>query len=203
MIIAIIIVLLTFNCIFKSTFLDLFMVGIPCYIHGWIGFMQEYDVEDAALPIQPSLNYTAPELVRNNATSSGSSCDIFSFGCLVYHLIARKPLLDCHNNVKMVKYTIKFFLLLWTKFSFYPLDYFENINRKFITISFLSLISWHKLNCFMFQYTNSMTYLTSETFSAIPPELVVDLRRMLSMDESSRPSALEFTGKCKCIRIHW
>ncbi|XP_074570311.1 SCY1-like protein 2 A [Curcuma longa] len=104
----------------------------------------EYDVEDAALPIQPSLNYTAPELVRNNATSSGSSCDIFSFGCLVYHLIARKPLLDCHNNVKM--------------------------------------------------YTNSMTYLTSETFSAIPPELVVDLRRMLSMDESSRPSALEFTG---------
>ncbi|XP_042428100.1 SCY1-like protein 2 [Zingiber officinale] len=104
----------------------------------------EYDVEDAALPIQPSLNYTAPELVRNNATSSGSPCDIFSFGCLVYHLIARKPLLDCHNNVKM--------------------------------------------------YTNSMTYLTSETFSAIPLELVVDLRRMLSMDESSRPSALEFTG---------
>lgn len=90
----------------QTTCRDLFMVGIPCYIHGLIGFMQEYDVEDAALPIQPSLNYTAPELVRNNATSSGSPCDIFSFGCLVYHLIARKPLLDCHNNVKMVKYTI-------------------------------------------------------------------------------------------------
>ncbi|WOL03165.1 hypothetical protein Cni_G11885 [Canna indica] len=104
----------------------------------------EYDVEDTILPLQPSLNYTAPELVRNKATTSGSSCDIFSFGCLAYHLIARKPLLDCHNNVKM--------------------------------------------------YTNSLTYLTSENFSVIPTELIMDLRRMLSMEESSRPSALEFTG---------
>ncbi|CAL9174362.1 unnamed protein product [Musa hybrid cultivar] len=104
----------------------------------------EYDVEDSVLPLQPSLNYTAPELVRNKTTTSGSSCDMFSFGCLAYHLIARKPLLDCHNNVKM--------------------------------------------------YMNSLTYLTSETFSVIPSELIIDLRRMLSMDETSRPSATEFTG---------
>ena len=64
--------------------------------------LQEYDVEDSVLPLQPSLNYTAPELVRNKASPGGSYSDIFSFGCLAYHLVARKPLLDCHNNVKMV-----------------------------------------------------------------------------------------------------
>ncbi|XP_075110996.1 SCY1-like protein 2 B [Nicotiana tabacum] len=61
----------------------------------------EYDVEDLIIPLQPSLNYTAPELVRSKTSSVGCSSDIFSFGCLAYHLIARKPLLDCHNNVKM------------------------------------------------------------------------------------------------------
>lgn len=64
--------------------------------------MQEYDVEDSVLPLQPSLNYTAPELVRSKTASAGLASDIFSFGCLAYHLIARKPLFDCHNNVKMV-----------------------------------------------------------------------------------------------------
>lgn len=59
------------------------------------------------------------------------------------------------------------------------------------------------------QYMNSLTYLTSETFSVIPSELIIDLRRMLSMDETSRPSATEFTGKELCpviIRLichHW
>ncbi|KAH9626464.1 hypothetical protein KSS87_006424 [Heliosperma pusillum] len=104
----------------------------------------EYDVEDSVLPLQPSLNYTAPELVRSKESSAGCSSDIFSFGCLAYHLIARKPLLDCHNNVKM--------------------------------------------------YMNTLNYITSDTFSSIPPELVPDLQRMLSSNESSRPSALDFTG---------
>lgn len=66
----------------------------------WIS--QEYDVEDSLLPLQPSLDYAAPELVRSNASSAGCFSDIFSFGCLAYHLVARKPLFDCHNNVKMV-----------------------------------------------------------------------------------------------------
>ncbi|PHU02917.1 hypothetical protein BC332_28168 [Capsicum chinense] len=61
----------------------------------------EYDVEDSVVPLQPSLEYTAPELVRSKTYSVGCSSDIFSFGCVAYHLIARKPLLDCHNNVKM------------------------------------------------------------------------------------------------------
>ncbi|XP_059449975.1 SCY1-like protein 2 A [Corylus avellana] len=104
----------------------------------------EYDVEDSVLPLQPSLNYTAPELVRSKASSTGRSSDIFSFGCLAYHLIARKPLFDCHNNVKM--------------------------------------------------YTNTLTYLSNEAFSSIPPELVPDLQRMLSVNESFRPSAMDFTG---------
>ncbi|KAK3161288.1 hypothetical protein QOZ80_1BG0075190 [Eleusine coracana subsp. coracana] len=104
----------------------------------------DYDVEDTALPLQPSLNYTAPELVRSGDSKVGSACDMFSFGCLAYHLIARRPLLDCHNNVKM--------------------------------------------------YMNALTYLTSEAFSNIPSDLVVDLQRMLSIDAVSRPSAMAFTG---------
>ncbi|KAI9200061.1 hypothetical protein LWI28_002110 [Acer negundo] len=68
----------------------------------------EYDVEDSMLPLQPSLNYTAPELVRSKTSSAGSFSDIFSFGCLAYHLIARKPLFDCHNNVKMYMNTLTY-----------------------------------------------------------------------------------------------
>ncbi|CAL1351933.1 unnamed protein product [Linum trigynum] len=104
----------------------------------------EYDVEDSIMPLQPSLNYTAPELVRSKVPSSGSSSDIFSFGCLAYHLIAHKPLFDCHNNVKM--------------------------------------------------YMNALNYLSSGSFSSIPSELVPDLQRMLSANESFRPSAIDFTG---------
>ncbi|KAJ1409683.1 Protein kinase domain [Sesbania bispinosa] len=104
----------------------------------------EYDVEDSILPLQPSLNYTAPELVRSTASSAGCPSDIFSFGCLAYHLIARKPLFDCHNNVKM--------------------------------------------------YMNTLTYLSSDAFSSIPSELVPDLQRMLSPNESFRPTAMDFTG---------
>ncbi|KAJ8526428.1 hypothetical protein K7X08_028905 [Anisodus acutangulus] len=61
----------------------------------------EYDVEDSIIPLQSSLDYTAPEMVRSKTSSVRCSSDVFSFGCLAYHLIARKPLLDCHNNVKM------------------------------------------------------------------------------------------------------
>lgn len=68
----------------------------------------EYDDEDSMLPLQPSLNYTAPELVRSKAPSAGCSSDIFSFGCLAYQLIAHKPLFDCHNNVKMYMNTLNY-----------------------------------------------------------------------------------------------
>ncbi|KAL1212485.1 SCY1-like protein 2 B [Cardamine amara subsp. amara] len=104
----------------------------------------EYDVEDSILPVQPSLNYTAPELMRRKSPSAGVSSDIFSFGCLAYHLVARKPLLDCNNNVKM--------------------------------------------------YMNTLNYITNESFSSIPSDLVSDLQRMLSTNESFRPTALDFTG---------
>ncbi|KAJ6884522.1 hypothetical protein NC652_031505 [Populus alba x Populus x berolinensis] len=104
----------------------------------------EYDDEDSMLPLQPSLNYTAPELVRSKAPSAGCSSDIFSFGCLAYQLIAHKPLFDCHNNVKM--------------------------------------------------YMNTLNYLSSAAFSSIPPELAPDLQKMLSANESFRPTAMDFTG---------
>lgn len=44
------------------------------------------------------------------------------------------------------------------------------------------------------QYTSNVTYLSNESFTKIPPELVQDLRRMLNPDELGRPSALDFTG---------
>lgn len=78
------------------------------------------------MPLQPSLNYTAPELIRSKSPSAGCSSDIFSFGCLAYHLIARKPLFDCHNNVKMVSFNLKL-TLFWLidilyKSNFYCLE---------------------------------------------------------------------------------
>lgn len=45
------------------------------------------------------------------------------------------------------------------------------------------------------QYMNNLTYLTSQAFSSIPPELVPDLQRMLSANATFRPTALDFTGK--------
>ncbi|KAK1325193.1 hypothetical protein QJS10_CPA01g02136 [Acorus calamus] len=88
---------------------------------------EEYDVEDSVLPLQPSLNYTSPELVHNKPTASGCSSDIFSFGCLAYHLIARKPLLDCHNNVKMYMNSLTY--LSHEAFSSIPSELTSDLRR--------------------------------------------------------------------------
>ncbi|KAH7307548.1 hypothetical protein KP509_22G064800 [Ceratopteris richardii] len=104
----------------------------------------EYDSDDLILPLQPPLNYTAPELTRSGASFTRASSDIFSLGCLAFHLLARRPLIDCKNNLRT--------------------------------------------------YTSKVTYLQSEDFSEVPPEMVQDLRHMLSIDELSRPSAYDFTG---------
>lgn len=104
----------------------------------------EYDSDDLLLPLQPPLNYTAPELTRSGASFAHTSSDMYSLGCLAYHLLARHPLIDAKNNLKT--------------------------------------------------YTSKVTYLRSESFSDIPLELAHDLQRMLSLDELSRPSALDFTG---------
>ncbi|KAH9310107.1 hypothetical protein KI387_038018, partial [Taxus chinensis] len=104
----------------------------------------EYDAEDVVVPLQPSLNYTAPELVRSKISNVSCSSDVFSLGCIAYHLIARRPLLDCNNNART--------------------------------------------------YTSKITYLSHENFSNIPLELLQDIRQMLSADELSRPTALDFTG---------
>ncbi|KAM7253073.1 hypothetical protein ACFE04_025691 [Oxalis oulophora] len=134
----------------------------------------EYDVEDSVIPLQPSLDYTAPELVRSKSPSTGYSSDVFSFGCLTYHLITHKPLFDCHNNVKMIANTYG----LWVSLNGKNIKAVDN--REF----YLSII-WH---------ANTLTYLSSESFSSIPPELVSDLQKMLSSNESFRPTAMDFTG---------
>ncbi|KAJ7546397.1 hypothetical protein O6H91_08G038400 [Diphasiastrum complanatum] len=103
----------------------------------------DYDVEDFLMPLQPYLNYTAPELTRSQGTTRTTS-DMFSLACLSYHLLARKPLIQCKNNLRT--------------------------------------------------YASTVTYLMNENFSALPSELVPDLRRMLNVDVPSRPSAIDFTG---------
>ncbi|XP_044976357.1 SCY1-like protein 2 [Hordeum vulgare subsp. vulgare] len=87
----------------------------------------DYDVEDTALPLQPSLNYTAPELVRSGDSKVGSTCDIFSFGCLAYHLVAHRPLLDCHNNVKMYMNSLTY--LTSEAFSNIPTDLVSDLQK--------------------------------------------------------------------------
>ncbi|XP_045830061.1 uncharacterized protein LOC123921522 [Trifolium pratense] len=43
-------------------------------------------------------------------------------------------------------------------------------------------------------YMNTLTYLSSDAFSSIPSDLVPDLQRILSSNESFRPTAMDFTG---------
>jgi hypothetical protein len=45
------------------------------------------------------------------------------------------------------------------------------------------------------QYASKVSFLANESFSNIPSDIVKDLRLMLNVDEVSRPSALDFTGK--------
>lgn len=99
-------------CLYRRVKLEFVTSHISHLFLQWsdtIQIWQEYDVEDSMLPLQPSLNYTAPELVRSKAASVGCYSDIFSFGCLAYHLIAHKSLFDCHNNVKMVCFGLSYF----------------------------------------------------------------------------------------------
>ncbi|KAF2290601.1 hypothetical protein GH714_014645 [Hevea brasiliensis] len=44
------------------------------------------------------------------------------------------------------------------------------------------------------EYMNTLNYLSSEAFSSLPQELVPDLQRMISANESFRPTAIDFTG---------
>ncbi|RYR33407.1 hypothetical protein Ahy_A10g047996 [Arachis hypogaea] len=151
----------------------------------------EYDVEDSVLPLQPSLNYTAPELVRSTVPSAGWSSDIFSFGCVAYHLIARKCLFDCHNNVKMLAgmaWHLSNCFFIKDPCCKFDVDVYVTMKKGF----------WKnpELN-----YTNTLTYLSSDAFSSIPSELVHDLQRMLSPNESSRPTAMDFTEEIVLIGV--
>lgn len=100
-----------------------------------------------------------------------------------------------HQNVatnKISKYifdTYLWFLFSWVFFpSFGILWWFVSVNWP------LFPFACHLERLSFWQYMNTMNYITSETFASIPPELVPDLQRMLSYNESSRPSAMDFTG---------
>ncbi|KAF5205308.1 Scy1-like protein, partial [Thalictrum thalictroides] len=86
----------------------------------------EYD-EDSVLPNQPSLNYTAPELVQSKASTTACASDMFSFGCLAYHLITHKPLFDCHNNARMYMNNLTY--MSHEAFSSIPSDLVPDLQR--------------------------------------------------------------------------
>jgi serine/threonine protein kinase len=113
-------------------------------------------VEDAVLPLQPSLNYTAPEMVHNKGSTITSSSDMFSFGCLAYHLVAKKPLLDCHNNVKMVcmiapsqlnnSCSMQPLMMLCVSVLFYILDNWSSITHFIVCLRKKNAISCSCIN---------------------------------------------------------
>ncbi|THG16945.1 hypothetical protein TEA_015750 [Camellia sinensis var. sinensis] len=205
----------------------------------------EYDVEDSLLPLQPSLNYTAPELVRSKTSSVGCFSDIFSFGCLAYHLIACKPLFDCNNNVKMIwtrvsavspaKKIIKLKGHTTRRVPYVSLvcpcvrhchdmksavSMLHSVASHHLSLRCLSLVSCASTSLHHFasprlalvsmkRYIVASPRLASPRlafrralsrtsnniggpFSSIPAELVPDLQKMLSANETSRPTALDF-----------
>lgn len=76
----------------------------------WLLEQQDYDVDEVVMPLQPPLDYTAPELTRKVAGGPRTTTDIFSLALLAYHLLSRKPLLQCNNNLQ----TVRFFSYLRT-----------------------------------------------------------------------------------------
>ncbi|GJP63136.1 hypothetical protein CLOP_g20211 [Closterium sp. NIES-67] len=69
----------------------------------------DFDVDDQVLPLQPLLDYVAPELTRratiNRASTSASkdaraSVDVFSLALLAFQLIARRRLIHANNNLR-------------------------------------------------------------------------------------------------------
>eukprot|EP00271_Cylindrocystis_brebissonii_P007039 TRINITY_DN2014_c0_g1_i1.p1 TRINITY_DN2014_c0_g1~~TRINITY_DN2014_c0_g1_i1.p1 ORF type:complete len:1212 (+),score=286.96 TRINITY_DN2014_c0_g1_i1:322-3957(+) len=67
----------------------------------------DFDVDAPVLPLQPLLDYSAPELVQPYQSMRGSQgsspqtiygMDIYSLALLMYHLVAQRPLLKCYNN---------------------------------------------------------------------------------------------------------
>lgn len=57
------------------------------------------------LPVQPSLDFTAPELVAGVATSPNS--DMFSLGALIYELYSGHPLLQSNGNILTYKMEVE------------------------------------------------------------------------------------------------
>lgn len=63
---------------------------------------QDYDVDDVIMPLQPPLDYTAPELTRKTSSGPHPSTDIFSLALLAHHLLTHQSLLQCNNNLQTV-----------------------------------------------------------------------------------------------------
>ncbi|CAI5517116.1 unnamed protein product [Closterium sp. Naga37s-1] len=71
----------------------------------------DFDVDDQVLPLQPLLDYVAPELTRrptiNRSSAAASrdalaSVDVFSLALLAFQLIARRRLVHANNNLRTV-----------------------------------------------------------------------------------------------------
>eukprot|EP00897_Mesotaenium_endlicherianum_P003546 jgi/Mesen1/3219/ME001865S02420 len=73
----------------------------------------EFDVDSPALPLQPLLNFCAPEVTRgaSSSTTAGevrTNADVFSLGLLAYQLVTKRQLLSCQNNLKTYMAKVSF-----------------------------------------------------------------------------------------------
>ncbi|KAG0559084.1 hypothetical protein KC19_10G077800 [Ceratodon purpureus] len=87
----------------------------------------DYDVDDVIMPLQPPLDYTAPELTRKGTGGPVASTDIFSLALLAYHLISRQSLLQCSNNLQT--YLSKVSYLPNENFSSVPAEIGQDLRR--------------------------------------------------------------------------
>lgn len=63
------------------------------------------------MPLQPLLEYVAPEITRGQGSSPRTSTDIFSLACVAYHLLTQRSLLQCNNNLRTVGFFTSLVLL--------------------------------------------------------------------------------------------
>ncbi|KAL2651313.1 hypothetical protein R1flu_019441 [Riccia fluitans] len=67
----------------------------------------DYDVEENVMPLQPLLEYAAPELTRQGSAPRPST-DVFGLACVAFHLLTQRSLLQCNNNLRTYTSTLTY-----------------------------------------------------------------------------------------------
>ncbi|KAG6553544.1 hypothetical protein Mapa_004457 [Marchantia paleacea] len=95
--------------------------------HGGPAFhYPDYDVEENVMPLQPLLEYAAPELSRPGSAAR-TSTDVFGLACVAFHLITQRSLLQCNNNLRTYTNTLTY--LSSENFVGLPSDLLQDLRR--------------------------------------------------------------------------